>query len=357
MVSSTVVLRNVSIRNFAKARKFIIGNKFNGMPKMQDIKLVEEPLPGQLSQGEILCKTEWASVDPYMRAYTSFMKVGDMLPGSQIARVVASSHGDFPEGTQVLGRFGWRDLTVVKVPEEEKNRHFDTLYKMPDLQGLPDSYALGSCGMPGITALLGLQEILAPKKGQVLVVSSAAGAVGSLVCQLGKHYGCKVVAFSGSEDKISWLKKDLGLDLVFNYKTCNVHQTLKEVSAPTGVHLYWDNVGGEFTFNVMRNMAMSGKIAVCGAVSQYNHKGEGGGPPLVPLDYFSMIYKQIRMEGFMVMRWIGPAWIKGTNDLVQLIKSGQLNVQETTVQGFENMPKAFIDLLEGKNTGKMVVKC
>jgi len=173
---------------------------------------------------------------------------------------------------------------------------------------------------------------------------------------LGKVAGCQVIAFSGSEDKISWLKKDLGLDLVFNYKTSNVNQTLKEV-APKGVNLYFDNVGGEFTFNVMRNMAMSGKIAVCGAVSQYNRKGEGGGAPLVPLDYFSMIYKQITMEGFMVLRWIGPAWTKGTQELVDLIRSGELKVQETQVEGFENMPRAFIDLLKGKNTGKMVVKC
>ncbi|OXA58862.1 Prostaglandin reductase 1 [Folsomia candida] len=264
------------VRNGVKlARKFVIGNKFQGLPKLGDLKIVEESLPA-LGKGEILCKAEWLTVDPYMRAYSTFLKSGDAMPGAQVARVIASESPEFPEGSQVVGNFGWRDLTISKVPPPEK-QSADSLYKMPDLKGLPDSYALGSCGMPGVTAYFGLHKICEPKAGDTLVVSSAAGAVGSLVGQFGKIAGCRVLGFAGTKDKLTWLKNDLGFDEVFNYKEVNVFKTLKE-HAPKGVNCYFDNVGGEFAYNVMKNMAMFGRIAVCGAITVYNDNT--GKPPL-----------------------------------------------------------------------------
>jgi prostaglandin reductase 1 len=219
------------------------------------------------------------------------------------------------------------------------------------MKGLPDSYALGSLGMPGITAYFGLLGICEPKPGNVVVVSSAAGAVGSIVGQIGKLKGCQVLGFAGTEDKVKWIK-ELGFDHAFNYKTVDINKTFKEF-APKGIDCYFDNVGGEFTFHVMRNMNQFGRIALCGAIATYNI--ETSKLPLVPIDYFSMIYKNLRMEGFMVMRW-QKQWFEALHQLRDWIIEDKIKVQETVTEGFENTPKAFIEMLEGKNTGKAIIK-
>ncbi|CAL8099811.1 unnamed protein product [Orchesella dallaii] len=232
--SSTTTLNQDKMQ----ARKFVITKHFQGLPKLSDFNLVEETLPA-LQDGEILCKAEWLTVDPYMRAASDRLKVGDQMPGGQVARVLKSRCADFPEGTQVVANFGWRDLTVMKVPPAEK-RGFDSIHAMPEMKGLPDSYALGCLGMPGNTAYFGLTRICEPKAGETLVVSSAAGAVGSLVGQIGKIYGCKVIGYAGTDDKIEWLKS-LGFDHALNYKTTELPKTLKE-HATKGVDCYFDNV-------------------------------------------------------------------------------------------------------------------
>jgi len=222
---------------------------------------------------------------------------------------------------------------------------------MPEMKGLPDSYALGCMGMPGNTAYFGLTNICKPKAGETLVVSAAAGAVGSLVGQIGKIYGLKVVGYAGSDDKVEWLKT-LGFDKAYNYKTQELPKTLKE-GATEGVDCYFDNVGGEFAFHVMRGMNPFGRIALCGAISVYNHDPRK--PNLVPLDYVSIIYKNLNMEGFVVYRF-QKEWFKGISQMRDWILEGKLKVEETKTIGFSNMPQAFIDLLAGKNTGKVVIQ-
>ncbi|CAG7824503.1 unnamed protein product [Allacma fusca] len=170
------------------ARKFVLQSHPQGKPKLSDFKLVEEKLPAALQEGEILTKAQWLTVDPYMRGALLALKQGETMMGSQVATVTESRNPEYPEGTKVVGSFGWRDLTVHK--PSEKFNPLD-IYKLPDMKGLPESYALGSVGMPGNTAYFGVTRILEPKAGDVLVVSAAAGAVGSLVGQIGKLKGSR----------------------------------------------------------------------------------------------------------------------------------------------------------------------
>lgn len=249
-----------------QARKFVLKQRLQGAPKLTDFSIVEETLPA-LQDGEILCKAEWLTVDPYMRPACDRMQVGEQMPGGQVARVIQSKSSEFPEGSQVVGNFGWRDLTITKVLPKEK-RGVETFYEMPDMKGLPDSYALGCMGMPGNTAYFGLTRICNPKAGETLVVSAAAGAVGSLVGQIGKILGMNVIGYAGTDDKVKWLK-ELGFDHCYNYKTESLPKTLKE-SAAKGVDCYFDNVGGEFAYHVTRQMNQFGRISLCGAISIYN---------------------------------------------------------------------------------------
>jgi len=333
-----------------EARKWTLKKQFEGMPKHSDFELVSEPTRA-LEDGEILAKMEWITVDPYMRGFSRNMKLGDTMPGGQVARVIKSRNPQFPEGTQVVGQWGWRDLTIFK-PGSVAEQGPTTVYKLPNMRGLPDSYALGALGMPGNTAYFGLLRLCDPKPGEVLVVSAGAGAVGSLVGQIGKLKGCTVLGFAGTEDKLQWMKNDLGFDHVFNYKTVNLDETFKTY-APKGIDCLFENVGGEFTYYVTKYMNPYGRIALCGAISVYNN--ESMELNKVPFDYFSLIYKQIKMEGFMVLRW-QKEWLDGITQMRDWIVEGKIKVQETLNNGFEIMPQAFIDLLEGKNTGKQIIK-
>jgi prostaglandin reductase 1 len=330
------------------AKKVTLAKHFEGAPKVSDFIIVEETLSKTLQDGEILCKAEFLSVDPYMRGFANRMKIGDTMPGGQVARVLESRNPDYAVGSQVVGNFGWRDLTIYKPASQS----WLTLYPMPDLKNLPDSYALGAIGMPGNTAYFGFLDICEPKPGSTVVVSAAAGAVGSLVGQIAKLKGCKVLGFAGEEWKLKWLKDKLGFDHVFNYRNVDVDKTLKEF-APNGVDSYFDNVGGDFTYNVMKNMSNFGRISLCGAISAYNR--DQTAKPLVPVDYLTLIYKQVRMEGFIVTRW-SKQWFDGLNQMRDWILEGKIIVEETIMEGFDNMPVAFIHMLEGRNLGKMIVK-
>lgn len=249
-----------------QARKIVMKQHFQGAPKLSDFEIVEETLPA-LQDNEILCKAEWFTVDPYMRPASMRMKAGDQMPGGQVARVIKSRSAEFPEGSKVVGNFGWRDVTIAKVPPKEA-RNVQYFYEMPEMKGLPDSYALGCMGMPGNTAYFGLIRICDPKAGETLVVSAAAGAVGSLVGQIGKILGMNVLGYAGTDDKVQWLKT-LGFDQAANYKTENVPGSLKQY-ATKGVDCYFDNVGGQFAFHVHQAMNPMGRVSLCGAISQYN---------------------------------------------------------------------------------------
>lgn len=261
--------------------------------------------------------------------------------------MLESKNPKYPVGAYVFGYFGWRTFSTFN-PEDMESKP----YVLPEFGKLPRSLAIGAVGMPGNTAYFGLLEICKPKAGETLVVSGAAGAVGSLVGQIGKLKGLKVIGIAGSDDKCELLLKEWGFDHAINYKTANVDEELKK-AAPNGVDCYFDNVGGEISSIVLHQMNNFGRISVCGSISVYN-KAISDYPKLPDLQKL-FNWKQLRMEGFIVMRW-SNRWMEGLSHMLEWIKEGKVKYEETVTTGFENMPQAFIDMLSGKNIGKAVIK-
>jgi leukotriene B4 12-hydroxydehydrogenase/15-oxo-prostaglandin 13-reductase len=329
------------------ARQFKLAARPVGMPKESDFSLEEIPVPAP-GDGQVLVKTSYLSVDPYMRgritgvrSYADPVNLGDVMVGGAVGQVVESHHTGFATGDFVLGYWGWQEHAVV----EGK-----TLLKLnPNLA--PISTALGVLGMPGMTAYFGFLEICKPQPGEVVVVSGAAGAVGSLVGQIAKIKGCRVVGIAGTEEKVQWLVDDLGCDAAFNYKTCSDYTAkLKEI-CPSGIDCYFDNVGGAITDAVFPLLNVFGRVSVCGQISMYNLEKPEPGPRLLPYT----LVKQLKVEGFIVTRWQNR-WGEGVAQMAQWLKEGKIQHREDIVEGFENTAKAFIGMLQGENTGKMLVK-
>ncbi|XP_037294565.1 prostaglandin reductase 1 isoform X2 [Manduca sexta] len=249
------------------SRKYIVLNPFVGEPKKEDFQIVEEQL-SDLKEDEFLAEAVYISVDPYQR-----MKLGNVYPcdmiGGQIAKIIKSRNSEYPVGTFVMGHFGWRTHTITKPSNEKFCGQKPYMYVLPDFEDLPLSLGLGVCGRVGNTAYFGFTEICQPKWGETVVVSGAAGAVGSHVGQIAKILGCKVIGFAGTEEKCKWLVEELGFDHAANYKTVTVEKFLKE-NAPNGIDCYFDNVGGELSSIILAHMNNFGRVAVCGAISNYN---------------------------------------------------------------------------------------
>ncbi|CAB3385250.1 Hypothetical predicted protein [Cloeon dipterum] len=333
-----------------KTKKWILAKKFDGKPKNDDFKLVEEELP-PVKDGEVLLEALYFSVDPYMRGHDLSGLIGHQMIGSQVAKVSESKHKDYKSGDLVVGYFGWRSHTIYQADKPAGTD--DTKikpYKLPDFHGLSPSLALGVLGMPGNTSYFGFLELCKPKAGETVVVNAAAGAVGMHVGQIAKIKGCRVIGFAGSDDKVEWLKKEIGFDAAYNYKTVDIDKALAE-SAPNGVDCYFDNVGGEMSSTVIRRMNLFGRVSVCGSISTYNDDVK----PKATLVQEKVIGNQLKIEGFMVYRW-QDRWQEGIKQNIQWIKEGKLKYQETITNGFENIPQAFIDLLDGKNIGKAIIK-
>lgn len=247
----------------------------------------------------------------------------------------------------MFGNLGWRSHTVVD-PSKFTNK-FD-LYALPDLgDDLPYSLAVGALGMPGNSAYYGFLDLCKPKEGEVVVVSAAAGAVGSLVGQIAKIKGCRVIGFAGSDEKCKWLVDDLGFDKAINYKGKDIESELRK-AAPEGVDCYFDNVGGKLSYMIIDQMRNFGRISVCGAISSYNDE-----PVMVPS--FTTFHRRfLKMEGFMNYRWINEWMNEGMFVMLKWIQEGRIKYRETITEGFENTAEAFIGMMEGKNIGKAIVK-
>lgn len=265
-------------------------------------------------------------------------------------RVIDSKNSKFPKDAYVFGSFGWRTHTIF-----DPNSKEETLlkpYVLPSFGKLPVSLALGHLGMTGNTAYFGVRDICKAKEGDVVVISGAAGAVGSLVGQISKLKGCKVIGLAGSDDKCAWLTKEVGFDGAINYKKESVDDALKK-HAPDGIDVYFDNVGGGISSIIMSQMRDYGRIAVCGSISSYNTPISEW--PKVPILQPTFIFKQLTMEGFLIWRY-ADRWFEGIEQLKTWTEEGKLKYREHITEGFENMPKALIDMLDGGNTGKAVVK-
>ncbi|XP_045768623.1 prostaglandin reductase 1-like [Maniola jurtina] len=332
-----------------KARKYVVKRHFDGLPKREDFEIVEYELP-PIQNGEILVKAEWVSVDPYLRAYNQRFPAPYDQFSYQVGLVENSKDPRFPVGTRVVSHKGWCDYCVINANVFRSPA--DIVYKLPDLKGLSNSLGVGAVGLTGVTAYFGFLEICKPKAGETVVVTGAAGAVGSLVGQIAKIKGCRVIGFAGSDDKVNWLEKDLGFDKAFNYKTVDVQKVLKE-AAPKGIDCYFDNVGGEISSIIISQMNDFGRVSVCGSISAYND--DVSKLPKAPILQLAIVSKQLKIEGFLAPRW-RDRWSEAFVDLSKWIKSGELKSREHVTEGFDNIFDAFIGMLNGENTGKAVVK-
>lgn len=329
-----------------RARVYIYQNRFVGLPKKSDFKLIEEQLP-ELQDGEFLTEAVYLSVDPYMRSWSQMLPLNTVMTGGQVAKVLQSRNKHFQIGQFVVGQFGWRSHTISDGKTSREG--FPAPFPV-DFGALPVSYALGVLGMPGNSAYFGLLEICRPKKGESVVVTGAGGAVGSLVGQIAKIQGCKVIGICGSEQKCKWLKESLHFDHCLNYKTDDIAKKLPEI-APEGIDCFFDNVGGETASTIIHQMNPHGRISVCGSISGYNATSADKVTPFQR----PMISKQLRMEGFQVLRW-SERWLEGIEQNKRWIEEGRLRYEETITDGFENMVEAFVDMLNGGNVGKAIVR-
>ncbi|MGY3895617.1 NADP-dependent oxidoreductase [Aeromonas enterica] len=317
-----------------------------GMPSQADFTLLEVTLP-ELQEGEVRVTNQWLSVDPYMRGRMSDAKsyvppfpLNGPLDGGAIGTVQASRHPDFAVGDRVSSMLGWRDSFVAKA---------DQLTRLPDTR-LPPQRFLGALGMPGMTAWVGLNRIAKLQAGETVLVSAASGAVGSMVVQLAKRAGARVIGSTGSADKVAYLKT-LGADEVINYREIQDLDAELARLAPEGVHVYFENVGGAMLDAALNNMAVHGRIVMCGLIEQYNSKGEASGPR----NLSQMIRKRLTMQGLIVFEhW--QHYGEFLAEVTPAFDAGALQAEETVYEGLASMPQAFIGLFEGRNTGKMLVK-
>jgi NADPH:quinone reductase len=328
-------------------RKFSLAARPVGMPKESDFHLVCEPLP-PLGEGQVLLRTQFLSVDPYMRGrmngvrtYADPVNIGQMMVGGAVGEVLESRNDDYRPGEIVTGFWGWQEFAIS---DGAGLRKIDTNLA-------PPSTALGVLGMPGMTAYFGFLEICQPKQGEMVVVSGAAGAVGSLVGQIAKIKGCSVVGLAGSDSKIEWITRDLGFDAAFNYKTTDNYVERFKDLCPNGVDCYFDNVGGPITDAIFPVLNTKARIAICGQISQYNLAKPQAGAPV----FSYLLTKSARAEGFLVYNF-ADRFAEGMAHMAKWIKDGKIKYRETFVEGFENAPRALIGVLSGENTGKMIVK-
>jgi len=302
----------------------------------------------EMQDNEITVEGLFYSVDPYMRgrmndakSYVAPFQIDQPIEGAVVAKVTASKSDNFKTGDVVMGRLSWRVNTIT---------NGKGLYKI-DTTVAPSSYYLGILGMTGLTAYFGLTEIGKPKAGETVVVSGAAGAVGMVVGQIAKIYGCRIIGIAGSDKKIKMLKEDLGFDEVINYKTAkNIKEAIAQ-SCPKGVDVYFDNVGGEISDAVIANINFNARIVLCGQISLYNSTEVPVGPRLQPM----LLTRSVLMQGFIIGNYESH-FPEGMVKLGQWVKEGKLKSTETIVQGFDKLPEALLGLFKGENTGKMIVE-
>lgn len=328
-------------------RQFRLAARPTGLPKESDFTLEQAPLSAPQA-GEVLVKTVYLSVDPYMRGritgvrtYADPVNIGDVMVGGTVGEVIESGDSNFQPGDFVVGYWGWQDYAITP----------GAALRKLDPQSAPVSTALGVLGMPGMTAYFGFLDICRPQAGETVVVSGAAGAVGSLVGQIAKIHGCRAIGIAGSDDKIRHIVEDLGFDAGFNYKTTNDYTGKLKELCPNGIDCYFDNVGGAISDAVFALLNPFGRVSVCGQISQYNLRAPEPGPRLLG----QILVRQLEVEGFIVTRF-QARWPEGIAQMAQWLRADKLRYREDIVEGFENTPRAFIDMLEGKNTGKMLVK-
>lgn len=326
-------------------QRIVLAARPDGKPTGETFRYESFEL-AELKEGQVALESLYISVDPYMRgrmndarSYSQPFEIDEPIHGGVVARVIESKSEGLKSGDVVVGMLDWATKAVVDAK---------TVRKI-DEQIAPISTALGVLGMTGMTAYFGLLDIGNPQPGETVVVSAAAGAVGSIVGQIAKIKGARVVGIAGSDEKLQHLKADLGFDEVINYKTEDIREALDR-TCPDGIDVYFENVGGEIGDAVLDRLSPFARVPVCGAISGYNTQQDIG-----PRVQSKLIIARARMQGFLVGDY-GKRFKEAAEQLGQWVSEGKLQYEETIFEGFDRVPDAFLGLFDGSNTGKLLVK-
>ncbi len=328
-------------------RQFILKSRPVGLPTSDSIVMTESPVP-EAGDGEVVIRNLYLSLDPATRGWMSDepnyidpIEIGAPVSSGAIGRVVQSNSPEFEVGDIAMGMNAWEDYT--KCSAEMVNK--------VDPMGMPLTMFMSVLGATGLTAYFGLLEVGKPQPGETLLVSGAAGAVGSIVGQIGKIKGCRVVGIAGGEEKCRWIKEDCGFDEAIDYKATDDLAAAIAEKCPDGVDIYWENVGGEMLDAVLLNLAEKARIVLCGWIATYNDAEKRPGPA----NLWQLLVKSARLEGFVVMDYIDQ-FPDGATVLAGWLMEGKLQYREHVVEGLENTLDAFQMLFDGRNTGKLIVK-
>lgn len=330
-------------------RRIVLAARPKGAPTPADFRLEQVPVPAP-QDGQVLTRTLWASIDPYMRgrmndgpSYAAPVAIGGVMGGDTVGRVVESKHPGFAPGDLVLGDGAWQDYAA-----EDGGK----LIKLVPAMKRP-SYSLGVLGMPGYTAWHGLLEIGRPKQGETVAVSAATGAVGAVVGQLAKRAGARTVGVAGGPEKCAWAIETLGLDACLDHRAADLPKRLA-AACPDGIDVYFENVGGKVLDAVLPLLNKDARVPVCGLISQYNMDRLPDGPDTRPRLLSTILTKRAKFQGYIISdHWDRFPDFVGA--MTPLVEAGAIKTREDVVEGLENTVPAFIGLLEGRNFGKLVV--
>jgi len=328
-------------------RRILLVNRPAGMPEETDFRLEEAPVP-EPAEGQVLVRALYLSVDPYMRgrmsegpSYIEPFALNAPLTGGVVGAVAASRHPAFREGEIVCGTLGWQDYSL------SDGRGLSRV----DPAAAPITTALGILGMPGLTAYFGLTDIGRPRAGETVLISAAAGAVGSAAGQIARIMGCRTVGTAGSPEKIGYLRNELGFDAAIDYNAApRIDEALAE-ACPAGIDVYFDNVGGKLTDAAIMQLGLRARVVICGQIALYNLKR----PAVGPRNLFMLIVRRARMEGFLVTDY-EARYEEGLAQLRAWVREGRLRWREHIVEGLEQAPAAFLGLFRGENIGKQLVR-
>ena len=332
-------------------QQIVLASRPAGEPTVDNFRLVETSVPA-VADGQVLVRHHYLSLDPYMRgrmndgkSYAQPQPLDAVMIGGTVGEVVESRHPGFAAGDRVVGMGGWQQYSVVDATQLGMLRKVDTTH-------IPLAAYLGAVGMPGVTAWVGLTQIIAPKEGETVVVDAASGAVGSAVGQLAKARGCRVVGLAGGADKCAYVKDELGFDACIDYRQ---HPDLKSMlralkeAAPNGIDGHFENVGGLILDAVMLRMNAFGRIAFCGMIAGYN------GEPIPMANPSLILVSRLKLQGFIVSEHMN-LWPQALKELGTMVATSKLKYRETVAEGLAAAPEAFLGLLKGRNFGKQLVK-
>jgi hypothetical protein len=338
-------------QNETRNRRVVLATRPRGAPAIQDFRIEVAAVP-EPAEGEVLLRTLYLSLDPYMRAmmneiapvYSRSIAIGETMVAGTVSRIVKSRNSKFHLGDHVLGNAGWQEYAVSDGKD---------LTPLGDLA--QPSLALGLLGMPSFTAYVGLLDIGEPKPGETVVVAAATGAVGSVVGQIAKLKGARAVGIAGGAAKCRYATEQLGFDACIDHRAPDFFEQL-ERACPNGIDVYFENVGGKVFETVMRLLNIGARIPLCGFIASYNANELPPGPDKLPLLQSTLLQKRIKLQGLIILDHYATRYADFRRDIGAWVAAGKVRMREDVVDGLENAPGAFIGLLEGRNFGKLVVR-